>query len=466
MSLSGAQLELSQRVDTATTLAPTRQSADIRRVALVGSVGFAASIVIALTASHVGGPFPSTTHAWWFAFKLVPGSPTLDTALMVAGFYGALVALGACWLAVLRITRRQPLRVPVVAGLSVLWALPFFAAPPLMSTDLYAYATTGHLMLAGHNPYTWAPKLLPASDPFRIATDVTALKTVSLYGPVFTRLSEFAAVLGQGGLIATVLWERLIAVAGLVVIAVAGVPLARRAQRHPSEALALVMLSPFTLVNFVGGGHNDALMVGLMLSGVALVVVKRWWIPGIALCGAAQAVKTPALLSVGFLGWAWPGISARLWQRVRWTVLAVVVGVAALAVVGLAARLGWGWLVVRAPWDSPWAPVTKVGYALGRLTGNTPAALQFAKVTGIVVSALITVVLLVRSRDFLHERLMRGAVVALAMSLLAIALLSPAFHYWYLLWGIALVAFATSSKRVVWMVVLLSAVGLINLPSG
>lgn len=420
---------------------------------------------MAVTASHVGGPFPGTYESWWFNLTLIPGSATADTALMIGLFYAALLALAVSWWLVVQASPGLSLR--MVVALAALWAIPFVAGPALMSTDAYEYAAQGHLLVLGRNPYVASASVLSPNDPFLLATDPKWLHSRSPYGPLFLRIAQLAAILGQGNVIATIIWERVVACLGLALIAIAGVPLARRAGREPKQALALILLSPFTLINFVSAAHNDALMIGLIVAGISLAVVQRRLALGLLLCTAAQSVKTPALVSVGFVAWAWPGAAASLWHRVRVTAVSVVGSGAALVAMALAAGLGWGWLTLRVQWDATVSPAAKAGFALGRIFGTgTATALTIARTGGVLVAAIITVVLLLRSRSYINQRVTRGAVVALGLSLLAIAVLSPAYRPWYLLWCIALVALTTSSKRFVWLVLILSILGVANVPSG
>ena len=105
---------------------------------------------------------------------------------------------------------------------------------------------------------------------------------------------------------------RLLEVAGLALVVVATSSLARRVGRDPAGAVLLGAGSPLVLATLIGGAHNEALMLGLLLAGLA--VAQRWGtVPGIVLCAVAAGVKSPAALGVLFLGWAWAGPGARRW---------------------------------------------------------------------------------------------------------------------------------------------------------
>src|SRR5262249_23009940 len=58
-------------------------------------------------------------------------------------------------------------------------------------------------------------------------------------------------------------------------------------------ALWAAVLNPLALVHLVGGAHNEALMIGLMVAG--LVAFRRGhWVLGTFLLAAAVLVKVPA----------------------------------------------------------------------------------------------------------------------------------------------------------------------------
>ena len=46
--------------------------------------------------------------------------------------------------------------------------------------------------------------------------------------------------------------------------------LARNLGRRPGVALWLAVLSPLALFSFIASGHNDALMLGLLVAGLTL----------------------------------------------------------------------------------------------------------------------------------------------------------------------------------------------------
>ena len=122
----------------------------------------------------------------------------------------------------------------------------------------------------GLNPYDSAPADLPA-DPAASRVDDWRF-AVSVYGPAFTLASY---PLGLAG-VSFALWAFKAAFA-LSVLGICGLTAWIAAARgvRPSSAAAFVALNPLVLVHVVGGAHNDALMVLVVLAGMAAVVAGR-----------------------------------------------------------------------------------------------------------------------------------------------------------------------------------------------
>ena len=96
---------------------------------------------------------------------------------------------------------------------------------------------------------------------------------------------------------------RVIALVGLVLIG-AGLAGAGAAGRgDPARAVWLVLACPLVLIHLVSGAHNDALMIGLIVAGLALVVSRPrrggWWLAG-AVLGLAVGVKATAVVVLPF----------------------------------------------------------------------------------------------------------------------------------------------------------------------
>ena len=71
-----------------------------------------------------------------------------------------------------------------------------------------------------------------------------------------------------------ILLLRLLEIAGLALVVAATPTLARRLGRDPAEAVLLGAGCPLVLTTLIGGAHNEALMLGLLVAGLA--VAQRW----------------------------------------------------------------------------------------------------------------------------------------------------------------------------------------------
>lgn len=352
----------------------------------------------------------------------------LGSLLLAAGGFGAgavppslrwhsVLALPLCVLGVLLLVAawwalRRSSRSLLAAAL---WSVPLLVTPPLFSRDVYAYAGQAHLVALGLDPYRLGPSV--AAGPLTTQIDAVWLDRPSPYGPVFLWL---AGHLGFGQhLVLAVLAFRLLAVVGLGLLAW-GLP---RLATDPKGALWLGLANPLVLLHLVAGAHNDALMIGLMVAGLAVGWTTR--LPGrlvlaAAILTLAALVKVPAAAALAF-----PPLAAQGWRH-RLRACLVVAGTAAVTavVVTAATGLGWGWLHTVDQGEarlSLFSPTTGLGLLLGQLAVVQEVGLA----AGLIVAGL----LLLRA-----DRL--GPLRALGLALVVVVALGPTVQAWYLLWGI------------------------------
>jgi alpha-1,6-mannosyltransferase len=266
-----------------------------------------------------------------------------------------------------------------------------------------------------------------------------------------------AAVRLGGSLAGSLAGLRLAALAGVALIALSVPALARRAGVDPARALWIVLASPLVLVHLVSGVHNDALMVGLLVAGLAVVGSGR---PGALfagglLLGAAADVKATAAVVLPFAVLAampprpprqdsasfpqdsasarqdsasFPQDSASPWRRG-----AEVLGGAVLASGGLSllSGHGLGWVngLLGSGDTVEWtSPSTAVGIVVSRIAG----------VDAVPATRLIGIVLLVPALAAIWWWARRNdALLGAGLALAATVLLAPVFHPWYAIWPLA-----------------------------
>ncbi|HVC14270.1 MAG TPA: polyprenol phosphomannose-dependent alpha 1,6 mannosyltransferase MptB [Acidimicrobiales bacterium] len=438
----------------------------LRRFALAGLLAGSMVVVGAVTGgttfvSHMPG-------AWFFG---TPGGPLgflasgskQAPAISVFAVYGGLVALCAVWWRLLRALWRSPgVRVLAVAKVLVVWAAPFLVAPPLFSRDVYSYAGQGLMVMFHIDPYHYGPGILGVTR-FNLLAGPLWANTPSPYGPTFLSLDGLATQLSGHQILVDLFLLRLLSVIGVVLIAVSLPTLARSVGRDPAAAVVLGAGSPIVLATLIGGEHNDALMVGLLLAGVA--AWKRYGpVPGIVLCALAAGVKVPALLGVVLIGWNWGGTAAKVPQRIARTLGALGIGAATLAALSTASGVGWGWVLTFTASDKVSTGVTPVDAAAHLLAGvlhvvGDPVALgsvrSVTSVSGVVLAVVAGTWLMWRSPRF-------GDVRALGLTMLLLALSGPVLWAWYLSWGLVVLAAVASGplrRVVVWLVVAETLVG-------
>jgi hypothetical protein len=243
-----------------------------------------------------------------------------------------------------------------------------------------------------------------------------------------------------------VLVMRGLEVVGMVLLAVFLPRLARRVGVDPVVALWLGVLSPLVLLGFMASGHNDCLMMGLVVAGVSLSLEGRRAV-ALVLCALGAMVKAPAAAALVFL--AVDELRASGGGRRAMRVLAKVVAVPAATVVAvtLASGLGWRWLEpsnlkIPAELRIQATPTVSVAYAIERVLGAFGVHVQPVPVVQTIAGVLAAAVGLWLLWRFRADNLVR----VLGVLLVLVVLAGPTLWPWYLSWGVIVLA-ATSSQR-------------------
>jgi alpha-1,6-mannosyltransferase len=362
----------------------------------------------------------------------------------------------------------------------MLWILPLLIAPPMYSKDVYSYLAQSEISRRGLDPYSVGPVSgLGLDSVFTSSVPNLWRDTPAPYGPLFLWIGRGISELTGENLVAAVLCHRIVVLIGVGLIVWATPRLARRCGVAEVSAMWLGALNPLLIMHLVAGIHNEALMLGLMLTGTEFalrgidsaqpLVPKplRWpqhrddwraWSPlGLMLLGAvlitlSSQVKLPSLLALGFVTMA----LARRWGGKLKGVIAAgglltPIAAAVIWTIGWASGLGLGWIytlgtanVVRS-WISPSTLLAlstgQIGILLG-LGDHTTAVLSLTRTIGITLIAIVVTWLLIAVlRGRLHP------VGGLGVALGATVLLFPVVQPWYLLWAIIpLAAWATRPR--------------------
>ena len=418
-----------------------------RHLVPTAGLGFVATLSIVLGALLGGSAYE--THlagAWFFGmpgglFGSIGSSRIHPPIYAIVAVYGGMILLTRVWLGLLRRLSAHP-GVPVrrVVLVVVVWALPLLLAPPLFSRDVYSYAGQGEMVSHHIDPYVYGTGVL-GSTPFSTMPDSLWTNTPSPYGPTFLSIDGVLDKASGHKILPDVLLLRLLELGGLALIVGATPTLARRLGRDPAGAVLLGAGCPLVLATLIGGAHNEALMLGLLLAGLA--VAQRWGtVPGLVLCAAAAGVMSPAARGVLFLGWAWAGPGASVMRRVLHTLGAGLIALATMEVISAVSGSGWGWLRTTTAADKSFTAVTPVNAIAKALSGAAGAvdlhisalgARTVFSVIGLLCAAAIGTWLLIGSSEATVQR-------NLGLTLLVGALLGPILWSWYATWGILVLA--------------------------
>ena len=354
-------------------------------------------------------------------------------------------------------------------AIGLLWSLPLLFAPPIFSHDAYSYAAQGWLLHNGLNPYETSVSVLPGAFADQVAW--VWRYTPAPYGPLSLQISHGLVLLAGLNPYFSALMMRIPALIGVAMI---GYYLPRLAHRVKADAQMTAWFStvnPLLIIDFVGGAHNDALMMGLILLGLWLAFEDRFWL-GAVVIGIAAAVKQPAFLAaypVALIGHPWRTFAVPDTVRaVARTAASSAVAIATFAAISVATGLNFGWInAVNVPgMVVSLAPFTLVGAGLKLLldffgpAGWGDVALAGLRGLGLALSVVIVGYLALTVGR-------RRPVTFLSWSYLAVAFCGPALHGWYLLWGGLLLPLTRPSERIVRTAVtvttLLLAYGAVNL---
>src|SRR5664280_1610737 len=209
-----------------------------------------------------------------------------------------------CWVLIGRLAapgRPRRLSRSQLSHTLAMWAVPLLVTPPLFSRDVYSYLAIGSMMVNGHNPYDSGPyDVRGDSDPFAHQVDFRWQHTPSPYGPVYLLITKAIVTVAGDNIVVGVLLQRLVELVGVAMIVWALPRLARICGFDPVAALWLGALNPLVLFHLIGGGHNEARMLGAMLAGL-VIGLQRSMIGGTVLITLGVGIKATAGMTLAFL---------------------------------------------------------------------------------------------------------------------------------------------------------------------
>ncbi|WP_282005222.1 hypothetical protein [Propioniciclava sinopodophylli] len=457
---------------------------------VAAAVGMVASTLIAWGSAH---PEFSFNPAGW----LDPTVMAIGTALpmpwnRVAIVLGCLV-LSVLWWFLRPHAGRHAIGRPRL--LLAVWALPLLLAPPVLSGDAVLYADSGWVENHGGSVYT--DGLGSAGGPFAPSVDELWRGSGVAYPPLTLLVNQLVVALTGNDDYWSFVAMRLPAIVGVALIAFtvpriaaylaekpwSGRPggpsrLASLAPQGPQGPPSLApqgppslapqgaspggagdgaiwwgLLNPLLLVHFIGGAHNDALMVGASLLAIWVTVVAMrgddtrrallLWVVAPVLVGVAMALKQQGGLTVLAVAGipiidqlrAQPPGRRLVTYGVR-TAGVTAVAVVTFVLIAFLSGKGFGWtawltLMGTAGTPAPFALLGQFGGDLIAWLGADPSGFRFAvgMASNITLLAVLAWVVI-----HFSDR----PVSAVGWGSLAVAILGQSMHPWYVPWSLAL----------------------------
>ncbi len=427
-------------------------AADEARPALLGCLG---AMLIAAGGLGAGStklhdPLLESLHLSWLRFG---HGLVVSSVLLWAGV--AVMLFAWLWLG-RRVVDGVTDEYTMVAT-TCFWLAPLLISVPVFSRDTYSYLAQGALLRDGFDPYAVGP----IENPNILLDNVSPIWTTTTapYGPAFILVAKFVTTLVGNHVIAGTMVLRLCMLPGLAMLIWAAPRTARHIGTNGAVAVWICALNPLVIIHLMGGVHNEMLMVGLMMAGIALTLQQRP-VPGLTLVATAVAVKATAILAIPFLVWVWMrqlrdrqhrGMSA-----LPAFLLAGTGSVAILAVVFAAlswlADVGLGWLTALAGsvriinWLTVPTALANLTNAIGGLFFPVDfyAVLETTRTFGVIVIAVTLPLLWWRFRHTDRE-----ALTGISWAMVVVVLFVPAALPWYYTWPLAVMSSLAQSRAAI-----------------
>lgn len=383
-------------------------------------------------------------HERFPAFAAIPAQAFAILAwICVAGIWA--VYLPLVWK-----LREQWIDYRVVLTGAVVLGLLALIVPPVFSTDPFSYAMYAKLATVYHaNPYVaTATTIAPADSlmPYLYWRDIP-----SPYGPVWTMASQL--IVSNNELSPFELVFRFKIIAFVLVLIDGWVVYSLVRQRWPEQAgwfyLAFAW-NPVVLIEGVVIGHNDVLILAVMLGSSCLLMrsrpvlsiagltvgalIKYSTLPVVGLCGLRMLLRTP--------------LTARFWLTLRLAVVTLTVAVCSFFPywVGFRSLMS----TVNEPGRGANNAIVRViGWALSAVTGGRLTIAM--PVVSIGLAAILfgswQLTTIWKSRHDLAVWTIHDELASWADSLIIFLLLWPRIRTWYFLVPLGLTLAAGNARR-------------------
>jgi len=369
----------------------------------------------------------------------------------------------ALWLVYLRlIWRVHGLQIDhrlVLAG-AVIFGVVALTVPPVFSTDIFSYSIFGRLAgVYDRNPYLTTAALGAPGDPVVPYLYWQWRHIPSPYGPLWTLISEVFTLGRHATPLELAIRFKVLALAAVLLDGwLIYVLVRRRWPEHAGWAYLAFAWNPMVLVEGVVTGHNDALILTVVLVSAYLLLQARPYLAfaGLVVSGLVKYSTLPLLAVIG----------PRLLMRAspsQWAGIVVRLGAIAVALaVGAFAPYWGGMAVLMSTLDEPGRGVNNPVMVVGRWLIETVSG-GYVRL-GVPATVAISVAafgvwqawMLWRARGR-KTWAISDELALWATSLAVFLLLWPRIHTWYFVvpLGLALAA-GPVYRRVYWGILLVS----------
>lgn len=378
---------------------------------------------------------------------------------------GTIISILGLFLLIISWLKLRPAKLGEIKPWAVfsLWIVPLLFVPPVFSHDAYSYAAQGWLVYNGLNPYEVGPGALPGA--FADQSPWLWRYTLTPYGPLAIMISTGLDWLVGFNPYYAALMQRVPSLLGAILIVVLLPKIAKRMSINPRFVAWFSIMNPLFIIEFIGGCHNDAWMLGLVVLAIWLAYRELFWLGAICL-GVAAAIKQPALMAaypIALINYPW-----RTWKETPKVALRVLFSMAitigVFVTISLLTRLNFGWInAMGVPGlIISLAPFSLMGWVLQQLFNllGISFAILGLKLAGSGVITLfricglgLMVILLVR---WALTKAPTKPMTFLSWGYLAVALCGPALQTWYLAWGGLIFPLARPGRRAIKSAILIT----------
>jgi hypothetical protein len=155
---------------------------------------------------------------------------------------------------------------------AVLFSFTLLFQPMLLSDDVFTYIFSGRILAIYHaNPLNTAPQQFP-SDPYLFWT-ISGRGSPNIYGPLWLCISTLLASISNSPLISLFLFKGLAVCAHLINTVLVWTLLSRIAPTRSVTGTLLYAWNPLALIELVGSGHSEGLLLTLLLAATLCFVL-------------------------------------------------------------------------------------------------------------------------------------------------------------------------------------------------